>query len=46
MYEKVKPKSETSNNQLRKKNTNEEWLAPTSNLEKATFDYGAGMNPV
>ena len=34
---------ETFNNQRSKKNRNNEWLAPESNLEKAKFDYEGGM---
>ena len=42
MPDKVKIKVETSKNQRRKKNRNEDWLAPTSNLEKVTFKHGVG----
>ena len=45
MSDEVKPKVEMSRNQQRKKNTNEEWLEPTSNLEKVNFEYGSGMKP-
>ena len=45
MSDEVKPKMEISNNQRHKKNRNEEWLAPTSNLEKVTFNHEAGMKP-
>ena len=45
MSDEVKPKVETYTNKWHNKNTNEEWLAPTSNLEKVTFDFGVGIQP-